>query len=49
MHKVVHERAQSHIGVAGYLEFDEPSVISKAPVAEPVDGVFWVTFFWNEG
>ena len=49
MHKVIHDCAQSHIAIAGYLEFDKPSVIRKAPIAEPVDEVVWATFFGNEG
>ena len=49
MDKVVHDRAESHIGVAGYLEFREPSVKGKATITEPIDEVFGVTFFWDEG
>jgi hypothetical protein len=49
MHKVVDDPAQSYIGVASYLEFDEPSVITKARIAEPVDEVVWATFFGQEG
>jgi hypothetical protein len=49
MHKVVDKRAQGHIGVTGYLEFNEPCVIYKASITEPVDEVVRATFFGNEG
>jgi hypothetical protein len=48
MHNVVHERAQSHIGVSSYLEFGDPGVISKASITEPVDKVIGATLFGNE-
>ena len=49
MHKVVNDRAQSHIGVSSYLEFDKPSVISKASIAKPVNKEIGAAFLGNEG
>ena len=49
MHKVIHVIAQNNIRVAGYLDFSEPSVISKARVAKPIDEVVGAIFLWNEG
>ncbi len=49
MNKVVNDLAQSHVGVSSYLEFDEPSVISKASIAKPVNEVIGAAFLGNEG
>jgi hypothetical protein len=49
MDKVIHDISQSDIGVSSDLEFGEPSVISKARIAEPVDEVVGAAFLWNEG
>jgi hypothetical protein len=49
MHKVVHDIAQSDVGVASYLEFGEPSVISKTSVTQPVNEVVGTAFLRNEG
>jgi hypothetical protein len=49
MHKVVNDRAQSHVSVSSYLEFDEPSVISKASIANPVNEVIGAAFLGNDG
>jgi hypothetical protein len=49
MHKVINDRAQSQIGVSSDLEFDEPSVISKASIAKPVNEVIGAAFLGNEG
>ncbi len=49
MHKVVNVRAQSHIGVTSDLEFDEPSVISKASIAKPINEVIRAAFLGKEG
>ena len=49
MHRIVHDIAQSDVGVASYLEFGKPSVISKASIAEPIDEVVGAAFLWNEG
>jgi hypothetical protein len=49
VHKVVNDRAQSHVGVSSYLEFDEPSVITKASIAKPVNEVIGAAFLGNEG
>jgi hypothetical protein len=49
MYKVVHDIAQSDVGVASYLEFGEPSVISETSIAEPVNEVVRTAFLWDEG
>jgi len=49
VHKVVNDRAQSHVGVSSYLEFDEPSVISKASIAKPINEVIGAAILRNEG
>jgi hypothetical protein len=49
MYKVVHDIAQSGVGVASYLEFRKPSVISKTSIAEPVNEVVGTAILWNEG
>jgi len=49
MHKVVNDRAQSHVGFSSYLELDEPSVINKASIAQPVNEVIGAAFLRNEG
>jgi len=49
MYKVVHDIAQSDVGVASYLEFGKPSVISKTSITEPVNEVVGTAFLWNEG
>jgi hypothetical protein len=49
VHKVVNDRAQSHVGVSSYLEFDEPSVISKASIAKPVNEVVGAAFLGYKG
>jgi hypothetical protein len=49
VHKVINDRAQSDVGFSSYLEFDEPSVISKASIAKPVNEVIGAAFLGNEG
>jgi hypothetical protein len=49
VHKVVHDRTQSVVLVAGYLEFDEPRVITKGGITEPVDKVIRAAFLGNKG
>jgi hypothetical protein len=49
MHKVVNDRAQSHVGVSSYLELDEPGVISKATISKPVNEVIGAAFLRNDG
>jgi len=49
VHKVVNDGAQGHVGVSSYLEFDEPSVVSKASIAKPVNEVIGAAFLGNEG
>lgn len=53
MDKVVNDLAQSlslvTVGFSSYLEFDEPSVISKASIAKPVYEVIGAAFLGDEG
>jgi hypothetical protein len=48
IHEVVNNVAEGDIGVASYLEFSEPSVISEASIAEPVDQIVGAAFLWDK-